>query len=248
MTTPGAFQIAANPSGEAFVAKITDITLERTPPVTTASASPAPNGGGWNRTDVTVTLTATDNPGGSGMQGIEFSLAQSGAGAVKQVACTSPGLCTTSVAITAEGTTTLTYFARDGAGNQEPPQTLTVRIDKTPPAATAALVPVGKVKDDEGRYRVQIGCSNPAGASAAGTATAKLNGITVSHGQVVELELDDETEAEFRRGILRELEAPSFSLVVSCPDAAGNVGIKTAAPVFADDDDRDSKKKRRWRR
>ena len=38
-----------------------------------------------------------------------------------------------SVTITAEGTTILSYFATDNAGNQETAKTLTVRIDKTPP-------------------------------------------------------------------------------------------------------------------
>jgi hypothetical protein len=37
------------------------------------------------------------------------------------------------VKISAEGATTLTYFAVDNAGNQEAAKTLTVRIDQTPP-------------------------------------------------------------------------------------------------------------------
>ena len=41
----------------------------------------------------------------------------------------------TSVAISAEGVTTRTYFARDAAGNEEEPNTLVVRIDRTAPDA-----------------------------------------------------------------------------------------------------------------
>jgi len=41
-------------------------------------------------------------------------------------------------AIAAEGTTTLTYFARDNANNAETPKTLPVQIDKTPPTVTFA--------------------------------------------------------------------------------------------------------------
>jgi hypothetical protein len=37
------------------------------------------------------------------------------------------------VTINAEGSTTVTYFAIDNAGNAEIPRALTVRIDKTPP-------------------------------------------------------------------------------------------------------------------
>jgi hypothetical protein len=98
--------------------------------VTTAALSPAPNAAGWNKSDVTVNLAATDNQGGSGVKDIHFSLtgAQAGGGLV------SGGVA--SVLIAAEGTTTLTYFARDNAGNAEAPKTLTVRIDKTPPTVT----------------------------------------------------------------------------------------------------------------
>jgi hypothetical protein len=38
------------------------------PPTTTATASPGPNSYGWNNTNVTVTLSGTDNAGGSGVK------------------------------------------------------------------------------------------------------------------------------------------------------------------------------------
>jgi hypothetical protein len=101
-----------------------------TPPVTTASLSPMPNGAGWNNTNVTVTFTSTDNAGGTGVKEIHFTLtgAQSGSNIV------SGG--STSVTITAEGTTTVTFFGVDKAGNQEVPNTVTVKIDLTPPSVT----------------------------------------------------------------------------------------------------------------
>jgi len=108
------------------------VVADTTPPTTTATPSPNPNASGWNNTNVAVTLNATDNPGGSGVKEIQFSLngAQSGAGLV------SGGVA--SVPIAAEGTTTLTYFARDNANNAEAPKTLPVQIDKTPPTVTFA--------------------------------------------------------------------------------------------------------------
>src|SRR5262245_63074771 len=42
------------------------------PPTTTATVSPLPNAAGWNNSNVTVTLTAVDNPGGSGVKSITF--------------------------------------------------------------------------------------------------------------------------------------------------------------------------------
>ena len=50
-------------------------SLDSTPPVTTASPSPGPNSNGWNNTDVTVTLSSTDNePGGTGVKQIQYGL------------------------------------------------------------------------------------------------------------------------------------------------------------------------------
>ncbi len=40
--------------------------------MTTATPSPAPNASGWNTTSVTVALNAVDNPGGSGVQRIQY--------------------------------------------------------------------------------------------------------------------------------------------------------------------------------
>lgn len=105
------------------------------PPATAAAVSPAPNVNGWNNSNLTVTLTAVDNQGGSGVKQISFSLtgAQTGASTV--------AASTASVAIGAEGTTTLTYFSTDNAGNAEAPKTLTVMLDKTAPAVTATVTP-----------------------------------------------------------------------------------------------------------
>jgi len=45
------------------------------------------------------------------------------------------------VTISAEGTTTLTYFATDNAGNQEAPRTFTLRLDKTQPVIAGLPTP-----------------------------------------------------------------------------------------------------------
>ncbi|MBI4291693.1 MAG: phytase [Betaproteobacteria bacterium] len=103
--------------------------------------------------------------------------------------------------------------------------------DKGLPAATAALVRVGKVDDDEGRFRVEANCSDNVAAGV--TPTAKLNDIPVRNGQTVKLELDDKPKVKTKDDVL-EVEGPEFRLVVACRDAAGNEQIATAAPRFAD--------------
>jgi len=107
---------------------LTVVPVDTIPPTTVASLNPLPNTNGWNRSDVTVTLTATDEPGGSGVKQISF--AGNGAQIVPQQ--TIPGN-TASVVISSEGITTLTYSATDNAGNVEKQKMVVVRLDKTAP-------------------------------------------------------------------------------------------------------------------
>jgi phosphodiester glycosidase len=103
-------------------------------PVTTAAATPAANVNGWNNSDVTVGLDATDLR--SGIAGplpgwvdqVQYSLS----GAQTSDPQVVPGHAA-SVDIDVEGITTLTYFATDAAGNDEAARELDVRIDHTPP-------------------------------------------------------------------------------------------------------------------
>lgn len=106
------------------------------PPVTTATLSTAANAAGWHNSDVTVTLAAVDEEGGSGVSEIFYSTSI-GAAVAGEVVTGSAA----SIAITGEGTTTLTFSARDQAGNEEAPQTLTIRIDKTPPTVSGVRLP-----------------------------------------------------------------------------------------------------------
>lgn len=103
------------------------VTGDGIPPVTTASVSPPPNAAGWNRAAVSVALTATDESGGSGVKEIHFALRGAESGSQVIAGADAAAL------ISAEGTTTVTYFAVDRAGNQEAPKTVTVRIDRTRP-------------------------------------------------------------------------------------------------------------------
>jgi hypothetical protein len=108
---------------------------DETAPVTTANPSPAPNAEGWNTTDVIVELEATD--AGSGVQEIEHSL--SGA---ETAGTTVTSGATASRTLMAEGTTTLSFRARDEDGNEEALGTLEVQIDRTRPSITAHAAPL----------------------------------------------------------------------------------------------------------
>jgi glycosidase len=109
------------------------VNIDFAAPTTTATPSSNPNGAGWYSGSVTVTLNATDNTGGSGVAQIQYSLsgAQTGSATV-------PGSAA-SVTISASGTTSLTYFAVDNAGNIGPSLTLPVNIDATQPVIVPSV-------------------------------------------------------------------------------------------------------------
>ena len=147
--------------------------LDTTPPVTTALLSPMPNGFGWNSSDVMVTLSATDTASGV------LQITYSASGAQFIPITTVPG-ATTSFMITAEGVTTVRFFAEDNAGNQETPKVVIVRIDRTPPTITAP--PNVTVGTGPGATM----CSALVSNATLGTATTSDNSgiVTVSRSGV----------------------------------------------------------------
>ncbi len=106
----------------------TKVVSDNIPPTTISAPEPLANTNGWNKTDVSITLSSTDNDGGSGVKQIQYSLSGSQILETQTISGS-----TANVTISTEGTTTLTYFATDNAGNIEQSKTLTVKIDKTPP-------------------------------------------------------------------------------------------------------------------
>jgi subtilisin family serine protease len=102
-------------------------------PTSTATSSPQANSAGWNNSDVTVSLSATDADGGSDVDKITYSA--SGAHVIDPT--DAPG-SSVDVALSNEGTTTLTYYATDNSGSVEfPAKPFIVRIDKRPPSSSA---------------------------------------------------------------------------------------------------------------
>jgi len=117
-----------NPKGRMNASGLAVFAIRDTvPPTTTAQVTPPPNGNGWNNSSVTVTLNALDNPGGTVKQ-IQYSLTGAQTAGPQVVSGS-----TASFNVVAEGVTTVKYFATDVAGNSEPPESLTIRIDETRP-------------------------------------------------------------------------------------------------------------------
>ena len=109
--------------------------LDTVAPVTAWSLPPS-SSGWYNMPSVGVNLTATDPAPSSGVKQITYSL--SGAQTLPATTFFGPNAF---VNISAAGTTTVTVFATDNAGNVETPKTFTVSIDHSAPTTTAALSP-----------------------------------------------------------------------------------------------------------
>jgi len=94
-------------------------------PGTTASLSGPEGANGWYLGDVTVTLFATDNENGDGVEKTEYS---SDGGLTWQI-------YVEPTVFSSEGTTTLLYRSSDKAGNVEEEKTVGIKIDRTAPEA-----------------------------------------------------------------------------------------------------------------
>jgi hypothetical protein len=204
-----------------------------TGPVTMAFVSPEPNAAGWNRTDVTVTLKATD--GGdvtpealdeppeaeaSQIKGITYS--SSGAQSIPTVTVAGDTL---DVDITAAGETELNFSATDVEGAVEPTRTLLVQVDKTPPSVTCAVTPTALWPPNHKMVPVTV--SVTVTDSLSGSAGFTLVSVTSDEGD----EGDDiqgfvvgtaDTAGQLRSERLGSGDGRTYTLTYEGSDVAGN--------------------------
>jgi hypothetical protein len=173
------------------------------PPTTTGTPSPQPNAAGWNNTDVTVTLTATDNVGGSGVKQISY-----GASGAQSIATTVTNGASAVITLTAEGMTTIIYFATDIAGNTEAAHVLTIHIDKTPQTISeTSNAPPNVYGGNNNSVTVSVACSDGLSGLAPGSPPAATVVSTEAAGQ---------------------------SVTGTCTDIAGNSASATVANINID--------------
>lgn len=108
------------------------VTLEAdvVPPVTVATPSGSAGLDGWYTNDVTVALAATDT--GSGVNETKYRLDDS----TEWLTYSEP------IAVVKEGETRISFFSTDQEGNEETPQNITLKGDKTAPEASIAFDPL----------------------------------------------------------------------------------------------------------
>src|SRR5260370_19511351 len=104
---------------------------DTTPPTTTITCDGVSDGGGcasgWYDRSVLVTLTAADNPGGSGVAAIYYTTDGTDPTPTNGILYTRP--------FTVGSTTTVKYRAYDKAGNAEAVHAQAIQIDERPPSS-----------------------------------------------------------------------------------------------------------------
>lgn len=98
--------------------------VDKTPPVTIVQLSGTKGNNDWYLSDVNVSLSASDNEGGTGLKETKYSFDNS-----TWQTYTQPFIVDT------EGITTIYYYSSDLVGNKEEVKKVDIQIDKTPPEA-----------------------------------------------------------------------------------------------------------------
>ncbi len=152
---------ATDAIGDSTVPQSITVKLDTGAP-TLAFAPPA-NAAGWNCCSGAFSITGIDAV--SGVASITYST--TGATTIAQ---TTANGATASLTLL-QGTTTVTFFATDVAGNVSAPQSVTVRLDLTPPTITANSNPPS-AKAKRGSVTVTV----------SGTVADALSGVVLSSG------------------------------------------------------------------
>ncbi|TCO46868.1 hypothetical protein EV646_106107 [Kribbella antiqua] len=137
---------AVDNAGNAETANSVALKWDNIAPTVTHTVSPAPNANDWNKSDATVTFTAKDDDAGS-------------------------GVASTSAPVTVSTETSgqaVTGSATDTAGNVGT-DSVTIRLDKTEPVITAAIV--SGTKGTNGWYVGPVGVHFTCSDSLSGVAT-----------------------------------------------------------------------------
>jgi YVTN family beta-propeller protein len=107
--------------------KLSIIYNDVTAGITSASISPSPTSAGWYNSDVSISLAATDNDAGVGISNIHYTVN----GVVTMVEGDSAN-----IVVTTEGTSNISFYSTDKAGNVEEPRSVEIKIDKSGPTLT----------------------------------------------------------------------------------------------------------------
>jgi hypothetical protein len=147
-------------AGNSVSRTVDGIKIDRHAPATQAQAA-----SGWQRTDVTVVLTASDN-----LSGVDATRYRVDGGAVQTG---------TTVSVSAEGSHDVTYWSADRAGNVETASTVTVLVDKSDPTITGAAT---TQPNANGWYRTPPTVAFQCADAVSGLATCQPDAVLSAQG------------------------------------------------------------------
>jgi hypothetical protein len=220
-------------AGNTETAKSVAVKVDGTAPAVTRTTDPAePQGAdGWFTAAPQVTLTATDNAGGSGVASREYRI-DGGAWTAYSAPFTVPA-----------GTHTVEYRATDTAGNAGAPASFTVKVDPVAPTVTANSTP-GEPNGKHGWYVTKPALSFT-GADAGGSGLDRVDysvngGTWRTYGQA--FVLDDGTttidyRARDRAGSISAVASRTFKVDTAAPTttpAADGTGPVTVSATATD--------------
>ncbi|MFC0503485.1 ThuA domain-containing protein [Micromonospora costi] len=186
----GLFTLGANQTASKTASfdyfRLTREAADETAPVTTATVSGTPTEG-WHTGPATVTLTAADEAGGSGLAGTAYQLD----GASTWTDYTGP------VQVSGDGEHEVRFRSTDRAGNVEATKTVTVKIDATAPVTSATFAPA----NDEGWHAGTVPVvltSTDAGSGVKSVEWSLDGGAWTAYSGPVEVTGDGQHELLFR--------------------------------------------------
>ncbi|WP_177307499.1 OmpL47-type beta-barrel domain-containing protein [Pseudoduganella namucuonensis] len=141
------------------------VRIDKTAPVTTATASQAAPASGWYSGDVSLALSVAAD-GGSPAAATHYTVD----GGAQQTGNT--------VALSAKGTHTVSYWSVDQAGNTEQARSLTVNIGPIDLGASVKMTQQGATLNRAtGKYVGGMTLTNTTGSTLTGPLTLRLNGL-----------------------------------------------------------------------
>jgi hypothetical protein len=138
-------------------------------PRTNATRLPEPNDAGWNNTDVKVVLTATPGSEDTTVEEISYDIRnESGTFSGHRLGDLAE------IPIETEGVTSITYQAKDSAGNTEWSKTRDIKIDKTRPTISINKPSEGAIYEQGADITADFACSDGPNGSGVDDCTGSF--------------------------------------------------------------------------
>lgn len=200
---------------------------ETIPPTTTINILPPANAAGWHNTGITITLTAQDNEGGSGVQEISYQFPYLSA---KSTYVTGNQAV---ISFSQEGINLLRYVAYDKERNSSGQQSMEIHLDKTPPQIKISASPDILWPPNHKMVNITISGSSADALSGVSSTTFK---VTDEYGKVEPKisKFGDTIQLEaWRKG--DDLDGRIYTISVTATDYAGNKATATATVIVPHD-------------